>query len=213
VGYFGASTGAAAALWAAATDPAVAAVVSRGGRLDLAAPCLEQVRAPTLLVVGGRDAVVLEVRVGQQQRDGPAAKVPRRLGCAPAAAALRNSHDRVTSPAKTYDDRRQARPRAMWCLARVPGLGLGPPASPASRSSSIPDEAFGDRVRARCLDWGAEDVDIGAGEHGVEGGSELGISVADQELELLGAVAEVDEQVRACWVTQAPVGWAVIPAR
>jgi putative phosphoribosyl transferase len=97
VGYFGASTGAAAALWAATTDPAVAAVVSRGGRLDPAAPCLEQVRAATLLVVGGRDAVVLEVRVGQQQRDGLAAKVPRRLGCAPAAAALRNSHDRVTS--------------------------------------------------------------------------------------------------------------------
>ena len=83
----------------------------------------------------------------------------------------------------------------MWCLVMVSGLGLGPPASPASRSSSIPDEAFGDRVRARCLDWGAEDADIGAGEHGVEGGSELGISVADQELELLGAVAEVDEQV------------------
>jgi hypothetical protein len=54
---------------------------------------------------------------------------------------------------------------------------------------------------------------ISAPANGVEGGSELGISVADQELELLGAVAEVDEQVRACWVTQAPVGWAVIPAR
>ena len=41
------------------------------------------------------------------------------------------------------------------------------------------DEAFGDCVRARCLDWGAEDGDVGAGEHGVEGGSELGIAVAD----------------------------------
>ena len=68
VGYFGASTGAAAALWAATTDPAVAAVVSRGGRPDLAAPCLEQVRAPTLLVVGGRDAVVLEVNRRAQAR-------------------------------------------------------------------------------------------------------------------------------------------------
>jgi putative phosphoribosyl transferase len=68
VGYFGASTGAAAALWAATTDPAVAAVVSRGGRPDLAAPCPEQVRAPTLLVVGGRDAVVLELNRRAQAR-------------------------------------------------------------------------------------------------------------------------------------------------
>ncbi|GIU85882.1 MAG: putative phosphoribosyl transferase [Acidimicrobiia bacterium] len=62
VGYFGASTGAAAALWAAA-DPAtdVRAVVSRGGRPDLAGPRLAEVRAPTLLVVGGRDEVVLHL--------------------------------------------------------------------------------------------------------------------------------------------------------
>jgi putative phosphoribosyl transferase len=59
-GYFGASTGAAAALWAAA-DPArgVHAVVSRGGRPDLAAPRLPHVRAPTLLIVGGADSTVL----------------------------------------------------------------------------------------------------------------------------------------------------------
>jgi putative phosphoribosyl transferase len=62
VGYFGASTGAAAALWAA-TDPRVdvAAVVSRGGRPDLAGPRLHAVRAPTLLVVGGNDSVVLDL--------------------------------------------------------------------------------------------------------------------------------------------------------
>jgi putative phosphoribosyl transferase len=59
IGYFGASTGAAAALWAAAEDPTVRAVVSRGGRPDLAAPRLGTVRAPTLLVVGGDDTVVL----------------------------------------------------------------------------------------------------------------------------------------------------------
>jgi putative phosphoribosyl transferase len=60
LGYFGASTGAAAALWAAA-DPAneAAAVVSRGGRPDLAAPRLLSVRAPTLLIVGELDTVVL----------------------------------------------------------------------------------------------------------------------------------------------------------
>ncbi|MER5202638.1 phosphoribosyltransferase family protein [Streptomyces sp. NPDC002825] len=61
-GYFGASTGAAAALWAAG-DPAspVSAVVSRGGRPDLAAEHLARVRAPTLLVVGGADALVLDL--------------------------------------------------------------------------------------------------------------------------------------------------------
>jgi putative phosphoribosyl transferase len=56
VGYFGASTGAAAALIAAAERPAlVHAVVSRGGRPDLAAECLDRVKAPTLLIVGGAD--------------------------------------------------------------------------------------------------------------------------------------------------------------
>ncbi len=62
VGYFGASTGAGAALWAAAEpDADVAAVVSRGGRPDLAGPRLAQVTAPTLLIVGGRDNVVLDL--------------------------------------------------------------------------------------------------------------------------------------------------------
>jgi putative phosphoribosyl transferase len=59
VGYFGASTGAAAALWAAAGDPAIGAVVSRGGRPDLAGRRLGSVRAPTLLIVGGDDPEVL----------------------------------------------------------------------------------------------------------------------------------------------------------
>jgi putative phosphoribosyl transferase len=62
IGYFGASTGAAAALWAA-TEPGagIAAVVSRGGRPDLAAPRLGSVTAPTLLIVGGHDDVVLDL--------------------------------------------------------------------------------------------------------------------------------------------------------
>jgi dienelactone hydrolase len=59
VGYFGASTGAAAALIAAADEPKVAAIVSRGGRPDLAGEALARVRAPTLLIVGGADTVVL----------------------------------------------------------------------------------------------------------------------------------------------------------
>jgi putative phosphoribosyl transferase len=62
VGYFGASTGAGAALVAAAELPGqVAAVVSRGGRPDLAGGRLAEVRAPTRLIVGGRDEVVLEL--------------------------------------------------------------------------------------------------------------------------------------------------------
>src|SRR3979411_3248493 len=61
IGYFGASTGAAAALVAAAELPdVVAAVVSRGGRPDLAGEALRKVVAPTLLIVGGRDPLVLE---------------------------------------------------------------------------------------------------------------------------------------------------------
>ena len=62
LGYFGASTGAGAALVAAAEKPsAVGAVVSRGGRPDLAGRNLAAVRAPTLLIVGGRDDVVIEL--------------------------------------------------------------------------------------------------------------------------------------------------------
>src|SRR5205085_2736133 len=59
VGYFGASTGAAAALLAAADRPEVTAIVSRGGRPDLAGPSLARVRAPTLLIVGGADVPVI----------------------------------------------------------------------------------------------------------------------------------------------------------
>jgi putative phosphoribosyl transferase len=60
VGLFGASTGAAAALVAAARDQSVRAVVSRGGRPDLAGEALQRVSAPTLLIVGGRDPRILD---------------------------------------------------------------------------------------------------------------------------------------------------------
>lgn len=62
VGLFGASTGAAAALRAAAAEPSeTGAVVSRGGRPDLAGEALSDVRAPTLLIVGGNDPEVLQL--------------------------------------------------------------------------------------------------------------------------------------------------------
>ena len=69
VGCFGASTGAAAALMAAARRPErVMAVVSRGGRPDLAGSELASVTAPTLLIVGGADPVVLQLNRQAQQR-------------------------------------------------------------------------------------------------------------------------------------------------
>jgi len=62
LGYFGASTGAGAALVAAARSPGVIeAVVSRGGRPDLAGEYLSAVQAPTLLIVGGHDALVIDL--------------------------------------------------------------------------------------------------------------------------------------------------------
>ena len=69
VGYFGASTGAVAALRAAADpDANVSAVVSRGGRADMAAERLGKVKTPTLLIVGGNDDVVIELnRLAQAQ--------------------------------------------------------------------------------------------------------------------------------------------------
>jgi dienelactone hydrolase len=78
IGCFGASTGAAAALIAAARRPnTVTAVVSRGGRPDLAGPALRQVRAPTLLIVGGRDSMVLELN--QKAMAGMACEVELKI--------------------------------------------------------------------------------------------------------------------------------------
>lgn len=71
VGLFGASTGAAAALIAAAGDESVRAVVSRGGRPDLAGDALRDVTAPTLMIVGGRDPAF------SRRTRSPAATWPR----------------------------------------------------------------------------------------------------------------------------------------
>jgi len=69
IGYFGASTGGGAALVAAAGRPGeIAAVVSRGGRPDLANGALPQVKAPTLLIVGGQDDVVIQLNEDARER-------------------------------------------------------------------------------------------------------------------------------------------------
>jgi putative phosphoribosyl transferase len=85
VGYFGASTGAAAALRAAAAlGPVVSAVVSRGGRPDLAWTALEQVTAPTLLIVGGLDDIVIDLN----QRAYKRLKAEKELKIIPGATHL-----------------------------------------------------------------------------------------------------------------------------
>ena len=76
LGLFGASTGAAAALVAAAHQPdRVFAVVSRGGRPDLAEGALASVRSPTLLIVGGEDRVVLELNESARRKLPPSAEL------------------------------------------------------------------------------------------------------------------------------------------
>jgi putative phosphoribosyl transferase len=84
LGYFGASTGAAAALVAASDDPEVRAVVSRGGRPDLAGHWLPTVAAPTLLIVGDRDHEVLRLNRDAQRR----LRCENRLSTVPGATHL-----------------------------------------------------------------------------------------------------------------------------
>ncbi len=85
VGYFGASTGSAAALVAAAERPeAVSAIVSRGGRPDLAGSALSRVRAPTLLIVGGNDIPV----IGMNQEALAQLRTEKQLEIIPGATHL-----------------------------------------------------------------------------------------------------------------------------
>jgi putative phosphoribosyl transferase len=85
IGLFGASTGAGAALVAAAERPrAVGAIVSRGGRPDLAGAALGRVLAPTLLIVGGNDPTVIELNRAAFQH----LRAPKRLEIVPGASHL-----------------------------------------------------------------------------------------------------------------------------
>lgn len=86
IGLFGASTGAAAALVAAARTPSVCAIVSRGGRPDLAGKYLSNVRAPTLLIVGGEDREVLALNQAAMRILPPSC--PKKLEIVPGATHL-----------------------------------------------------------------------------------------------------------------------------
>jgi pimeloyl-ACP methyl ester carboxylesterase len=106
--YFGASTGAAAALVAAATCPEfVYAVVSRGGRPDLALEFLERVKAPTLLIVGERDPEV----IGMNEAAASLMKAERRIEIVPEATHLFEEPGALESVARLGGD---------WLLAHLP---------------------------------------------------------------------------------------------
>jgi len=115
LGLFGASTGAAAALVAAARDPdRIAAVVSRGGRPDLAAEALPDVRAPTLLIVGGADEVVLDLN-----RDALATlRCEKRLEIVPGASHLFEEPGALEQAAELaarwFEQRLRAAPPRRW---------------------------------------------------------------------------------------------------
>jgi len=115
IGYFGASTGAAAALVAAARLPgAVMAVVSRGGRPDLAQERLGEVRAPTLLIVGGRDETVLDLN----RRAASRLSAPHELVIVPGATHLFEDPGALDAVARLAADwfSQQLGPRRMETL-------------------------------------------------------------------------------------------------
>jgi putative phosphoribosyl transferase len=123
VGYFGASTGAAAALIAAARHPATAAVVSRGGRPDLAADALERVEAPTLLIVGGDDApIVLDLN---ERAFARLERAEKRLEIVPGAGHLFEEPGALEQVAELAE---------AWFLEYLPAAASGLPDPLARRS-------------------------------------------------------------------------------
>lgn len=114
IGCFGASTGGGAALWAAADPTArVAAVVSRGGRPDLAGERLPRVRCPTLLIVGGADGVVIELNRDAASMLGG----EHRLVLVPGATHLFEEPGALDAVARLAGD---------WFAHHLPG-GVAPP--------------------------------------------------------------------------------------
>ncbi len=112
VGYFGASTGAGAALVAAAREPdSIGAVVSRGGRPDLASADLPAVRAPTLLIVGSHDPAVLELNE----------QALRRLPCPKELVVIPGATHLFTEPGALEEVSRMAKDWFLRHLASAPG--------------------------------------------------------------------------------------------
>jgi putative phosphoribosyl transferase len=114
IGYFGASTGAAAALWAAAEPGAgIAAAVSRGGRPDLAGPRLGAVTAPTLLIVGELDTLVVDLnREAQAQL-----RCESKLAVVPGATHLFEEPGTLATVAALATD---------WFVSHLSALRVGP---------------------------------------------------------------------------------------
>jgi len=111
IGYFGSSTGGAAALVTAAELPQdVGAVVSRGGRPDLAGDALPKVQAPTLLIVGGNDDIVIELN--EMARDQMHCKV--KLEIVPGATHLFEEPGALEKVAKLASD---------WFVSHIAGIG------------------------------------------------------------------------------------------
>ena len=101
LGYFGASTGAGAALVAAAERPSlIKAVVSRGGRPDLAGPALAHVQAPSLLIVGGNDHPVIRLN----ERAMAAMRCKKRLAIVPGATHLFEEPETLEQVAELASD-------------------------------------------------------------------------------------------------------------
>jgi pimeloyl-ACP methyl ester carboxylesterase len=111
IGYFGSSTGGAAALVTAAELPQdVGAVVSRGGRPDLAGDALPKVEAPTLLIVGGNDDIVIELN--EMARDQMKCEV--KLEIVPGASHLFEEPGALEKVAKLASD---------WFVSHIAGIG------------------------------------------------------------------------------------------
>lgn len=111
IAFFGASTGAAAALIAAARRPAVTrAVISRGGRPDLAEDALPDVQAPTLLIVGGDDTPVIQMNREAMRR----MRAPVKLEIVPGATHLFEEPGALEQVARLATD---------WCHQHLTGRG------------------------------------------------------------------------------------------
>ena len=136
VGYFGASTGAAAALWAATQpDADISAVVSRGGRPDLAVARLAQVTAPPLLIVGGHDQVVLDLNRRAQAQ----LRCENRLVVIPGATHLFEEPGTLLAAAEAGRD---------W-FARPPPRAIRSPGSLSMKLALPGDTMLGRQVAAR----------------------------------------------------------------